>query len=231
MSDVLNFNSFTSIDGFIKNSILNDSNYSSGVMRLNRFVGVMDVKKIKDGTIFADFKHNNDVQDYGNDFLAWNIFKINCPALRLGIESKEVDMIPRYYFKSWENDDLEISFIESADMKMRHYFFEWMECALHSVSFVRHYYDDVKSNWFVIYPLNNKGVAERYDIFLDLVPYDINSINFDVSDTGEQTVLTSVKFKYIKHRVLSLKSEYGTDKSVQSESDGSKFGKPTITVG
>lgn len=229
MSDTLNFNSFMSVDTFMKNSILNDNRYSNGVMRLNRFVGVMDIQKIKSGTMFEAFKHNNDVEDYGNDFLAWNIFKVDCPSLRLGIDSKEVDMLPRYYFKSWENDDLSISFIESADMKMRHYFFEWMECALHSVSYTRHYYDDVKSNWFVIYPLNNVGVAERYEIFLDLVPFDINSINFDVSDNGEQTVLTTVKFKYIRHRVLSLRTKFGA-KENQSFDEGTKFGKPKITV-
>lgn len=201
----INFNSFMDVDIFIRNSNLNDINYSNGLMRLNRFVGVMDVKKLMKQ--FPHCFHNNELEDYGNDFMAWNIFKINCPEFRIGMEMREVDSIPRYYFKNWEHDDLEVSYIESADMKIRHYFFEWMESAIFTKTYQRSYFDDVKSDWFIIYPLNFQGQAERYEIFQDLVPISINSVNYDVSDDGSQTVLTTVKFKYTHHRLLSLTND------------------------
>lgn len=216
----LQFTDFLDIDNFIHNSNLNDTNYSNGVMRLNRFVGIIDVKQLKPN--FQGLQHNNEVEDYGNDFLAWNIFKINCPAFRLETDTREVDAIPRHYFKSWQHDDLEVSYLESADMKIRHYFFEWLESALSSRTLTRNYYDDVMAKWFIIYPLNFQGQAERYEIFEDVVPTEINSINYDVADDGSQTVLTTVKFKYIRHRLLSLTT--GSAKDLTK--GGSKWNAP-----
>lgn len=210
-SQFQNMAKYMDVHQFIEHSILNDTNTvggqaarSNGVLRLNRFVGVLSLinMKVGKGPLF----NNNEISDggWGTDFLSWNIFKIDCPALRIGIEAKEVDMRPRYYFKNWEYDDLSVSFLESSDLKMRHFFFEWMECALTARSYARSYYDDVMSPWFIIYPLNFRGQAERYEIFRELVPFDISSINYDVSDNGEQVMLTTVKFKYTSHEVLSL---------------------------
>lgn len=211
----LNFMSFMSIDSFMKNSILNDANYSNGIMRLNRFVGVMDVKRVRH--LFTGDGHNNELEDYGNDFIAWNIFKINCPSFRIGTIDKEIDQIPRHAFKTWQYDDLEVSYIESSDMKVRHYYYEWMESALSSHTFRRRYYDDIMSKWFIIYPLNFQGQAERYEIFEDLIPVDINSVNYDVSDAGDQVALTTVKFKYISHRLLSLTTKHAQEHTSQAK--------------
>jgi hypothetical protein len=220
MSDqFLNFTKFLDIKQFAENSILADSSsagsksYSNGVLKLNRFVGILDIPTSIKGyfnTKGFGRGNNNELSGqggWGNDFLAWNCFKVDCPELRIGIESREVDMMPRHYFKNWEYDDLAISYIESADLKIRHFFFEWMHAGLDVDTFQRHYYDDIKSNWFVMYPLDFQGEVERFTIFRDLVPFSINSVNFDVSDDGVATALTTIKFKYYRQEILTLPND------------------------
>lgn len=202
------FSNRLDIENFIQHGILNDGDdhsRSNGILRLNRFVGAISLIGMK-SKLFADLKNNNEISDggWGTEFLSWNIFKIDCPSLRIEIESKEVDMRPRYYFKNWSYDDLTVSFIESADLKMRHLFFEWMECALTAKDYARNYFDDVKAPWFMIYPLNFQGQAERVEVFREIVPFELNSINYDVADNGEQVFLTTVKFKYTSHELMSI---------------------------
>jgi hypothetical protein len=225
----INFTNFLDINNFISRSILNDTGISAGstgVLRLNRFVGVLNIKKIK--SLFKEDGHNNELEEWGNDFLSWNIFKINCPAFKLDCETKEMDSIPRHYFKTWTYDELEVSFLESSDMKIRHYFYEWMQSALHSHTFVRRYYDEIKADWFIIYPLNAQGVAERYEIFENLVPIEISSMDYDVSDEGTAVVLTKVKFKYIGHEVLSFnEGNYPKDKIKDTRFNRPDLNPPT----
>lgn len=200
---VIDFSKELSIQNFINHSILNDEKISNGILRLNRFIGVMhgvkDFKKM-------DSTANNEISKpgLGTDFLSWNIFKIDCPSLHIDIDTREVDMIPRHYHKNWTYDDLSVSFIESSDLKIRHFFFEWMNIILNAKDYNRQYYNSIMADDFRIYPINFQGQAERYEIFRQVTPFDVNSINFDVSDSGDQVALTIVKFKYIGHEILSL---------------------------
>jgi hypothetical protein len=191
MSD---YTKFLDIKNFVDNSSVNDNSgiTNSGLLRLNRFIGIMDKKTF---TNSADVTKND-------DFLVWNLFKVSCPSLKIGVVTKEVDAIPRYYFKTWEYDDLSISYLESANMIIRHYFYSWMSFALNARTFERHYYDDVKANQFIIYPLGNNGESDMIEVFHDIVPISIDSVDFDVSDDGNAVALTTVKFKYIGHEVL-----------------------------
>ena len=246
MSDqYLNFSKFLNIRNFAENSAINDyastsgKGFSNGLLRLNRFAAVMDLPhKLKGYYRDGIGRGNNNEMvgegsgGYGNDFLSWNCFKINCPELRLGIEAKEVDMIPRYYAKNLEYDDLAISYLETSDLKVRHFFFEWMHGLIDVSTFERQYYDDVKSPWCVIYPLNYQGQVERFDIFRDLVPFSVSSVDYDVSDENSQVVLTTVKFKYFRHEILTLPNdpykesngEYkGTNNLFTSIKDGNNY--------
>lgn len=202
MSNVIDFQHHMLMDDFINHSILNDNKISSGLLRLNRFIGVMDVPDIK--ALAPYLQHNTEIGKNTTQFLSWEIFKIDVPALRLGVESKEVDMMPRMYYKNWEYDDLAVSYLESSDLKIRHFFFEWMLTILDSNTFKRAYYDDIRTKQFRVYPLNYQGQGDRYEVFTDLAPYDVSSINYDVSDEGTNVVLTTVKFKYTKHQVLTV---------------------------
>jgi len=181
--------SLINIDHFIQNSIINDEKNSNGVLRLNRFYGVIHGLK---GFMPKGY----------DSFLSWNIFKVDCPSIKLESESREVDMIPRIYFKNYVYDDLSISYIESSELRFRRFFAKWMKNVLDPNSYSRKYYNDVKADSFKVYPINFKGTAYTYDIFYDIVPFEINSINYDVQDDASQTVLTTVKFKYLRHEVL-----------------------------
>lgn len=220
----LDFLNFMDINRFYQNSALNDNiknGKSNGILRQSRFVGIIKLPPIR--RKFPQLGHNNEITDetdggWGNEFLAWNITKIKCPAFELGIGSKEVDMMPRHYFKNWTNEDLQISYLETSDLKMRHMFFEWMESCLTVKGYVRQYYDDVKSDWFTIYPLNYQGGVDRYEIFRDLVPYKIDSVEYDISSDDESLVHTTVSFKYLKHELLSFPAN-PVGKTIQQSKD------------
>lgn len=172
---------YASIQEFIDNSALH---YAS-ILRNSRFVGIMDM-----GTKTSI--------GYDESFI-WNIMKITCPGFKIGVDSKEVDMIPRYYFKNYEIDDLSISYLETSDLMMRKFFHNWLNKILNMHSYDRKYFNDICANTFKIFPLNEHNLITSCDVFEEVVPYDINYIDFDVSEGGENLSLTTVKFKYVRH--------------------------------
>jgi hypothetical protein len=190
---------YLDINNFVNNSAFNDAGVNdAGLLRLNRFIGVLHAKDFSNlSTVFGGTKAFN-----RSEYLTWNIMKIDVPEFKIGIETKEVDAIPRYYFKTWEYSDLSISFLESSDLDMKHYFFSWMTYALNAKTFVRRYYDDVKADQFIIYPIDNDGGNSMIEIFYEVVPFSVSSFNYDVTDEGNSVALTTVKFKYIGHEVL-----------------------------
>jgi hypothetical protein len=149
-------------------------------------------------------KKLNAVSGNANEFLSWNLFKVDCPQIFLDSDTREVDMNPTTYFKNYVFDDLSVSYIESSQLIFRRFFFEWIKMVIDPDTYSRSYYDDVSAGSFKVYPIGFSGKTPSYDEFFDLVPFEINSLNFDVQDDGSQTVLTTVKFKYMKHKVKPL---------------------------
>lgn len=176
---------------FFNNSLLYDekSNHC-GLLRLNRFIGVID----------------GGVENKYEKMLTWNLFQINCPSFRLETESREIDAIPRYCAKSWAYDDLTVSYLETANLKIKNIFARWMNRVLNHQTFARAYYDDVKANTFKIYALRSDGkLSSTVEIFYNLIPIEISSVDYDVSDEGTNVVLTKVKFKYVGHELTNTK--------------------------
>ena len=136
--------------------------------------------------------------------LSWNIFKVDCPSIKLGVDAREIDMIPRFTIKNYEYDDLSVSFIESSELKFRYFFYQWMTKALGPDSYTRNYYSHVVASSFEIHPIDFNGNSSIADVFHEILPYDINSINYDIMDDGTQTALTTVKFKYMRHLMKKL---------------------------
>lgn len=178
-----NHSDFLKINNFLANSVLKNS-----PLRTNRFIGVLDTGKL----------------NIDSKTLAWNIYKVNCPNLFLDIDSREIDMQPKIYFKNWVYNDLEVSYLEDSSLTIRKLFFAWMNKIVSSETFRRAYYDDIKADYFKIMPINNKGQSDSYEVFYDVTPFEINSIDFEMDGSGDNTVLTTVKFKYIGHEVKSL---------------------------
>lgn len=179
---------FLNINNFLEHSLYNDNKMSTGPLRINRFMGIMDSKHLK----------INEMN------LAWNIYKVNCPAITLDIETREVDMVPKIYFKNWAYSDLEISYVESSDLLIRNLFYGWMKKIVSPDHAKRDYYDEVKAEHFKLFPLDNNGNAHIQDVFYEVTPFSIDSVNFDMGDSGEQVALTTIKFKYLRHEVIKL---------------------------
>lgn len=173
-------------DSFISNSILG----SSSLLRLNRFYG----------NIECPILFSNDMLKYSD--LSWNMFQVNCPAMKLGIETKEIDTIPRYFIKNWELEDLTISFIESADLKILSFFYEWMRIlGLDSITYNRNYFNDIVSPSFKIYPLDNNNIGKVFHEFREVMPFSISNYDFNLSGTDDDVVMTTISFKYRTHSI------------------------------
>lgn len=178
---------FVSTHNFFHNSVLYDEKENTcGLLRLNRFIGVID------GGV--EYKYEK--------MLTWNLFQINCPSIRVETDSREVDAIPRYCVKSWAYDDLTVSYLETADLKIKKIFVKWMNRVLDTTTFAREYYNNVKAHTFKIYAIKSNGdISDTYEVFYNLIPVEISSVDYDVSDEGTSVALTKIKFKYIKHEL------------------------------
>ena len=186
----MSLNNFSLANEFTKNSILN----TSSLLRLNRFRGELLVPP----------RISEKLKQIPNDKLSWNIFQVNCPEMRLGIEAKEIDMIPRYYIKNWEYDDLTISFIEGAELPIKNFFVGWMSSfGLDMIDYTRHYFDDIAAESFKIFPIDNNNIESAHHEFRKVMPFKVNSHDFNLSGSDDEVVMTTVSFKYTNHSVYS----------------------------
>jgi len=179
---MVDFNEYLDINKFYENSTLK----STDILRQSRFVGVLKTPAIINML---------------EDTLTWNITKVKCAGFELGIGSKEVDMMPRHYFKNYVYDDLSVSYLETAELTIRTLFVRWMDKCLTVKGYAREYYDNVKSTSFSIYPLNGRGDGSAIEVFKDLVPYKIDSLEYDTASSDDQLVHTTVFFKYLSHDI------------------------------
>lgn len=170
------------INKFYENSTLK----STDILRQSRFVGVLTTPSII---------------SLPEDKLTWNLTKVKCAGFELGVGNKEVDMMPRYYFKNYVYDDLSVSYIETCDLQIRKLFVDWMDKCLSVKGYVRNYFDDVKSPHFEVFPLSGRGDVVNTENFYDIVPYKIDSLEYDTSSSDDQLVHTTVFFKYLRHDI------------------------------
>lgn len=173
---------FTNINNFYTNSAL----ISKDILRQSRFKGILKSPSIP---------------SLPEEFLTWNLTKVKCSGFELGTGYKEVDMMPRYYIKNWVLDDLSISYLETSDMQIRKWFYQWMDNCLTTDGYKRNYYDEVKSDLFTIEPLDGRGNSSTKEVFRDLVPFKIDSLEYDTSSSDDQLVHTTVFFKYLSHSI------------------------------
>jgi hypothetical protein len=183
-----NWLNFTNVGTFSERSTLNDQH---GLLRQNRFVVLLNAP-----TAFDKFK--------GNGWLEWQVLNFNCPNITMDVDSMEVNGWSHYYLKGRSDSEFEITFLESSDLILRYFFFEWMKAGFNHVTGRRNYISEVQAHEMKIAPLNYKGDAVRADCFYGVFPIDVNSLDYDV--TTEDTMLkTTVKFKYIFHTVEDMK--------------------------
>lgn len=174
---------FLDVDKFIENSALQDGN---GLLRPNRFLCLLNAPKIP---MLGD-----------NGWLEWQVLSVSCPNIGLDTESMEVNSWPHYYLKTRNDTDFTITFLETAEMTVRTFFYSWMNYGFNQMSGRRSYIDDVEAKEMKVIPLNWKGEGIKADCFYGVFPIDISGIEYDFG-TDDTMLKTTVKFRFMFHTV------------------------------
>jgi hypothetical protein len=178
---------FLNIQSFLQNSTLFDTH---GILRSNRFMVLLNTP--------AAFN-----QGRSPDWLEWQVLNVYCPDITIDTESIEVNALPFYYLKSRTDQDLEIGFLDSADLVVRSFFYKWINAGFNQISRKRAYIDDIAAGQMKIFPLDSVGKAVRADVLYCVFPVSVSSIDYDLS-AENQFIKTSVKFVARYHTVELL---------------------------
>lgn len=185
--DKTNDFNFLSIESFISNSsILNRSDFLRG----NRF------------EVRFYFKQGLDTE-----ILRWHAFAVNVSGIELQTEEMDIQEIKRYYLKNRTDDDLQISFLESADLKIRKFFYDYLDkYGLHfnatNQTYRRNFVDEYYISKIEVVPYFRDGKPSKtYDVFEKCLLYKISDLNFDLSNE-DQLVRTDINFKFKFHKIV-----------------------------
>lgn len=141
-----------------------------------------------------------------NGWLEFQVMDVQCSnfTLKSGADY-ELNGARRYFFQGRDDNDLEITFLETSDMLIRRYFYYWMNLAVNVYygGLTRGYMSEYVSEEFVVVPLDFRGVGYFADKFLNVFPYDISSIPYSYSRNGD-IIKTTVKFKFMYHHVMEI---------------------------
>lgn len=191
---------FLDIDQFINNTTLSDN---LGVPLVNRFVCLLNAPK---------FGGDSDK----NGWLEFQVLSVDCPGISIETNTMDLNGVQRFNFKGRSYDDLMITFMETSELTLRNFFFQWMNKAVNVTDsgVKRSYLNDIVASNFVVAPLDFKGVVRRVDRFEKVFPIKIQDINYNYGTAGEM-VKTTVTFKYMFHRIDNIDSS-GRDKEHKS---------------
>jgi hypothetical protein len=137
------------------------------------------------------------------DWLEWQVLNAYCPDITVETEAIEVNALPFYYLKSRTDQQLEIGFLDSSDLTVRAFFYDWINAGFDLITRKRVYIDDISSEKMKIFPLDYKGRATRADVLYHVFPVAISSIDYDLQSEN-QFVKTSVKFIFRYHTCESI---------------------------
>lgn len=144
-----------------------------------------------------------------NGWLEMQVLSVDVPNIGIDPVEQELNGVKRYYFKGRNDADLGITFLETPSLKLRKFFFQWLQLAINisDSGVVRNYMQDYMPTPcdFFIFPLNFEGKGVNCDRFTNVFPYDISSISYNLGEPNE-VIKTTVKFKYMYHHITSLKS-------------------------
>lgn len=185
-----NYQQFLNIDLIKNQSSIADN---LGIPTLNRFVCLLNAPP--KNSLLSD-----------NGFLEFQVIRVDCP--NIGIEpgsELELNGVRRFWFKGRNDADLSVTFLETPDLVLRRFFFAWMQLAVNvsSEGALRGYLEEYIAKEFLIFPLDQSGRGHYNDKFINIFPYDINSINYDYGRDNE-IIETTVKFKYMFHYINKI---------------------------
>jgi len=180
---------FLDINKFLQNSVIGTATNTS-VLRQNRFMCLLNSPPG-----MAELAKNG--------WLEWNVLSVDCPNISVSTEFVEVNSHIHYYLKSREDSDLSITFYEDANLSLRNFFYTWINKGFDHINMNREYIDTVCAEDMIVMPLNQEGKSKMCDRFLKVFPYEINSLDSDVS-SEDAMLKTVVIFKYRFHTVGPL---------------------------
>ena len=107
---------FLDTNEFVSNSFLGTS---KGLVRANRFyVEIGPVQDISNGAAQQNFGTEN----LTTEQLAWNASMVNVSSIEMGIETRNINTVTRHMYKSRQDSDLNITFLEDNDLSCRRFF-------------------------------------------------------------------------------------------------------------
>lgn len=181
------FNKYLNIEYFKSNSSLYDN---LGIPLTNRYACLLTPPPNLSNSASLDFQ----------------VLEVNCPSISLETGVMQLNGVNRYYFKSREHDDLSITFLETSDLLLRDYFYQWIALGVDindTGGVSRGYLEDITAPSFSIMPLDQTGRATKSDIFESVFPTRIQDINYNYSTSGD-IIKTVVTFKYLFHFIDTI---------------------------
>lgn len=164
-----------------------------GIPTLNRFACLLNAPPG-----YAYFKNNG--------WLEFQVLDVNCPSIALQEgQSIELNGVKRYYFMGRNDSDLEITFLETPDLLLRRFFYNWINLAANvsSAGVIRRYLNEYTCKEIVIFPLDYAGRGYFADKFVNVFPYDISANTYSYGRAGD-ILKTTVKFKSMFHHMVKL---------------------------
>lgn len=154
---------------------------------------------------------SGDIEKFFNmDFLRWNVLSASVPGVDMAVSMTSINQRPRYFGTERADQDVQLTFLESADMPIRRGFDKWIGLIWDPFTGIRQYPDDYTVESMKIWSLSAAGQGVYYDEFQGIFPYNIADLDWDTA--GYEIVPTVVKFKYRTHVVKeqgdSRKIEY-----------------------
>jgi len=204
----IDFKNFLDIEDKKKSSTIYDN---LGIPLTNRFACLLNAPK--------------KVKFQGNGWLEFQVMSVDCPGIAIDTVQQELNGMNRYAFKSRQHDALSITFLETSELTLRDFFYQWMkDCYdVKSTGGVRRDYlqPNMASN-FAIIPLDFIGKGRRVDRFRDVFPTKIQDINYNYAQAGD-IVKTTVTFQYMWHGVETVNMDLDNSHTVVSRQN-----KPNI---
>lgn len=177
-------------DWIKENSTISDN---QGLPFTDRFVCLLNAPKGETGK---------------NGWLELQVMSVELPNFGIDPTDLELNGAKRMYFKSRNDSELSITFLETPDLLLRRFFYNWMQKAIdisETKGVKRGYMSEYmpSPSEFVIFPLDYNGMARWADRFVNIFPYDISGVSYNYSQAGE-LLKTTIKFKYMYHYITEI---------------------------
>lgn len=205
------FVDFISKDKFIQRSILDDSIFLTNFFIVDFELPDDGDKSYYQRTRIKPMAENLGLMDNGDSGfaskLSFNVSKISMPGQNIALKRAENVGPQRFIYSKKEYVDLSISFIDTADLKIKNFFKFWISRGFDDITGQRRFFPDEMSSQIIVYPLMPDGslipTLDGNDfcceIFGKCLPFEVSDYDYDVSEDDNTLKLTEVKFAYRYH--------------------------------